>query len=189
MIHSFDWVHHYYMKYYNFKKRDLFSGPHLLGVLFIVAGVFAMTSPYFLDIGVSSTKATWVGIGATTLGIMVVSTFKGTWIDFEQNRVKEYTAFLGFKFGKWVDLPKFSRVRLYSKIRKTTNTPNGISPTLSGNIEEFIVLLVGENSETKFDFVFLKKKRACHDANIIAKNLGMNLDTCRSLTERALIVL
>ena len=57
------------MNSFNFKRRNLASGPHLLGVLLI-----------------SVDKALVVGIRAIILGLVIVSAYSGTLIDFTEKR-------------------------------------------------------------------------------------------------------
>ena len=64
------------MNHFNFKKRKLFTGPHLLGTLLIVAGLFALFSPYMLEVGTSMERVYTVGISSLLLGLLIVSFYQ-----------------------------------------------------------------------------------------------------------------
>jgi hypothetical protein len=69
------------MNKFNFKKRNLISGPHLLGPVLIIAGLFALVSPEFLKSGSSMEKILGVGVGAIIIGLGIISSYSGTLID------------------------------------------------------------------------------------------------------------
>src|SRR5690554_3798894 len=113
------------MKNYNFKRRSLFSGPHLLGVIFIAVGLFAIVSPAIFTSGSSLEKSFYVGAVAVILGSIIVSSYGGTEIDFRKNRVKDYFSILGYRFGEWAALPAIKKISAISVNYHATNTPNG----------------------------------------------------------------
>ena len=114
------------MKNFHFKKRDLFSGPHLLGVLLILAGIFALVSPTFLVVGSSTERVLLVGLGAFIIGLFILFSYSGTTIDFTQNKYKEYVSVGGYKLGQWSPLPTISSIHVIVRSAVTSNTPNGI---------------------------------------------------------------
>ncbi|QCR21634.1 hypothetical protein [Pontibacter sp. SGAir0037] len=62
------------MNYFNFKRRSLFSGPHLLGFLFIAVGIFSIVSPAIFANDTSFERALVVGAVAAIFGAMIAST-------------------------------------------------------------------------------------------------------------------
>ena len=164
------------VKNYNFKKRDLFSGPHLLGWILIAAGLFALISPAVLESDSSFEKILMVGTGAIAIGLVIVSSYHGILIDFTGNRSKEYFSLCGYKFGEWVELPKIVKVKLTSVQYRVTNTPNGISPTLSGNITDHRVLLYADKPAPVHSFIFAREERARREANHLASGFNTVLE-------------
>lgn len=51
------------MDYYNFQNRNFSSGPHLLGAIMIFAGLFVLTTPYFLVITTQVSRVYWLSGG------------------------------------------------------------------------------------------------------------------------------
>lgn len=164
------------MKNYLHTKISLFSGPHLLGMLFIVMGVFTLLSPAFLKSDSPPEQAYIIGIIATGLGIMIVTLYEGTAIDFQKKRVKTFTAFMGYRFGKWEALPKIDRVVVIKAHHSITNTPNGISPTLSGTVIEHRVFLYAENPRPVYQFTYSDQKRAVRAAQLLSSNLDVTFE-------------
>lgn len=142
------------MESFNFKRRNLVSGPHLLGTLLILAGLFALLSPVFFKNENSMERVLGVGIGAIILGLLIVSSYGGTFIDFTEKRFKEYFSIGGYKFGEWTTLPVILTVKVISTSYISTNTPNGISPTLSGRVTDFKILIYSKVSKPVFSFVY-----------------------------------
>ncbi|WP_373495816.1 hypothetical protein, partial [Aquiflexum sp.] len=135
------------MNKFNFKKRNLVSSPHLLGPVLIIAGMFALASPVFLESESAIEKIIGVGVGAIVIGLGIVSSYSGTLIDFTEKRFKEYFSIGGYKFGEWANLPDISTVKVISNSYVITNTPNGISPTFSGKVTDFRTFLYSDASK------------------------------------------
>ncbi|WP_373522259.1 hypothetical protein [Aquiflexum sp.] len=163
------------MNRFNFKKRNLVSGLHLLGPVLIIAGLFALLSPLFMESGSSMEKIIGVGVGAIVIGLGIVSSFSGTLIDFNEKRFKEYFSIVGYKFGEWADLPDISTVKVISNSYVITNTPNGISPTFSGKVTDFRTFLYSDASKPVFSFVYSNKNKAIKKAKKLASNLDAEL--------------
>lgn len=163
------------MNNFNFKKRNLISGPHLLGPVLIIAGLFALLSPLFLESESSIGKIIGVGVGAIVIGIGIVSSYSGTLIDFSEKRFKEYFSIVGFKFGEWTTLSEISTVKVISNSYVITNIPNGISPTFSGKVTDFRIFLYSDASKPVFSFVYSKKNKAVKQAKKLAFNLNAEL--------------
>ena len=160
------------MDYFNFKKRNLTSGPHLLGMLLIFAGLFALLSP---TSGSSLERIIVVGAGAITLGLLIVSSFSGTLIDFSQNRFKEYLSVCGYKFGNWTALPEIVKIRVISTSYISKNAPNGISPTFSGKVTDYKTLVYSITSNPVLSFDYSNMNKAVKHAKDLATNLNADL--------------
>ena len=163
------------MNSFNFKNRNLISGPHLLGTLLIIAGLFALVSPALLANGSSLERTFTVGIGAIIVGLLIITSHNGALIDFTQNRFKEYQSVLGYKFGEWTTLPEIVKVKVISNSYISSNTPNGISPTLSGNVMEFKILIYSKHSIPVLSFIYSNEDRAVKYARDLAFNLNAEL--------------
>lgn len=160
------------MDVYHHKRRALFSGPHLLGFLFTLAGIFSLISPYFIE-ETSPGRSLYIGIGGIGFGLTVLSSYGGTLVDFNGNKVKEYNAILGYKFGEWTNLPDITSVRLIAHSYEDTNISNGISPTLSGEVTDYIGVLCTQNEEPVVSLVYTKEKKAIAEIRKIADRLGV----------------
>ena len=164
------------MKSFNFKNRNLTSGPHLIGLLLVLAGIFALGSQLFLTNGSSTERELAVGTGALLIGILIISSYSGTLIAFNKKRVKEYVSIAGFKLGDWVALPDITRVRLASNSYISSNSPNGISPTLSGKVTDFKILLYSNTSQPIFSFNYSNKQKSIKQARLLAAALNVELE-------------
>ncbi|MEO9870722.1 hypothetical protein [Ekhidna sp.] len=162
------------MTQFNYKNRNLLSGPHLLGVLLIIAGLFALSSPLFMLVGGSSERVFGVGIGAILIGIGIVTSYEGTKIDFSKKRLKEYLSICGYKRGEWSDLAEIMKISIASKNYRTSNTPNGISPTISGISTHYEMLL--STSSHEYRFLYQNETKAIKDAKKLASGLNVSLD-------------
>ncbi|MEQ8470679.1 MAG: hypothetical protein RIC35_05815 [Marinoscillum sp.] len=163
------------MNKFNFRKRNLLSGPHLLGTLLIIAGLFAIVSPMFLKSDNPIERILAMGVGAVILGLLIVSSYSGTLIDFTKKKYKEYLSIFGYQFGEWIVLPNISKVRVIAVSYLSTNTPNGISPTLSGKVIEFKTMVYSSTSKPEFSFVYSNRDKALKHAKLLASNLNASL--------------
>ena len=163
------------MKYFNFKRRNILSGSHLLGTILIFAGVFVLLSPMFLASQISLEKSLIVGATSVIIGLIIASTYGGTLIDFAENKVKEYHSISGYKIGSWTKLPAISTVSVISVSYFSRNIPNGISPTFSGTITEFRILLLSESLTPVLTFKYKNKNLAVDEAKQLATTLRATL--------------
>jgi hypothetical protein len=163
------------LRVFNYKIRSLFSGPHLLGSLLILAGFIAFASPAILESESSLEKIIGVGAGAVILGLLIISSYSGTLIDLTGKRYKDYQSIGGYKLGEWNTLPDILKVRVISDSYLSTNTPNGISPTLSGKVTRFRISLYSSGSEPVHSFLYSNRKKAIKEANLLASNLNADL--------------
>lgn len=163
------------MNNFNFKRRNLVSGPHLLGSLLLIAGLFALVSPVFFKNESSIERVLAVGMGAILLGLVIVSSYGGTLIDFTEKRFKEYFSIGGYKFGEWTALPLIRTVKVISTSYTSTNKPNGISPTFSGKVTDFKTLICSNASKPVLSFMYSNKDKAVKHAKRLASNLNADL--------------
>jgi hypothetical protein len=163
------------MNHFNFKNRNLSSGPHLLGILLIIAGLFALISPAFLKSAYSLERVLAVGIGALIVGIIIISSYDGTLIDFTRKRFKEYFSIGGYKFGKWLALPDILKIKVISTSYLSSNTPNGISPTLSGKVTDYKTVIYSNSSIPVFSFKYSTLDNAVTHARRLAADLNADL--------------
>lgn len=164
-----------YMKNFHYKKRNLVAGPHLLGTLLMVAGIFALLSPTFLEGKSSIERVFAVGIGALLLGLVITFTYGGTHIDFKQKRFIEYLSIGGYSMGKWMPLPDLIKIKVISKSQLVTKKPNGISPTLSGKVTKSKILLYQNSSKPLFSFEYSNLDSAVKNAKRLAAELNAEL--------------
>ncbi len=163
------------MNKYNFKRRDLASGPYLLGLLLIMAGLFALVSPLIFEVEISTTRVLVVGGGAIAIGVLLSTTYKGTLIDLSGKRVKEYQSVCGYSFGEWRVLPDILTVKVISATYVSTNIANGISPTLSMKLTDFMTYLYSDASQPVLSFVYSNREKAVSHAKLLADSLNAKL--------------
>ncbi len=163
------------MNTFRFKRRNLISGPHLLGSLLIMAGLVVLISPVFFSTEDPLGRVFAVGVGAILLGLVIVSSYRGTLIDFSRKRTKDYYSICGFKFGDWTALPDILTVEVISAHKRISNTPNGISPTLSGKVIEFQTLLYSTAFQPHLSFVYTNRREAVKQAGRLAAGLNANM--------------
>ncbi len=170
------------MNNFNFKRRSLFLGPHFLGTLLIIAGLFALVSPTFLKSESPLERVLMVGIGAIAIGLFIVSTYSGTFIDFPQKRFKDYLSVGTYKFGEWMILPEISKIKVISTRYISHNTPNEISPTISGTVTDFMILVYSTSSKPIFSFKYSNRESAVKHAKSL--NSHLNVDLVLNMPER-----
>lgn len=123
-----------------------------------------------------------VGTGAIIVGLFIISSYDGTLIDFTQKRFKEYVSIGGYKFGEWVALPDILKIKVISTTYIRGNTPNGISPTLSGKVTDFKTLIYSNTSKPEFSFKYSSMDEAVKHARRLAADL--NADLVLNIQER-----
>jgi hypothetical protein len=144
----------------------------LLAICLIAAGLIVLLVPFFFEVDTDSQKIGLVGGGAFLIGMLLISIYSGTLIDFQKHRFREYQSILWFKFGKWEALPRIEHVELIHHSFRSTNTPNGISPTLSQQVTIYKCVLL--SNSTKFLALdYTKEKDAIADLEEIREGLGI----------------
>lgn len=160
----------------NYKRRNLFTGPRFLGVLFLLAGIALLIIPSAVESLETTSRTLWVGSGAIVFGLFVMSTQSGTFISFDQLRLKEYTLILGFKQGEWISISDVSILSIETETSRTSNTPNGISPTLSRNGTHYWVHMYSSNSTLIHSILYNEKELALEHSKLIATHLNAELN-------------
>lgn len=120
-------------------------------------------------------RALGVGTGALAFGFIIVTSYGGILIDFSGNRFKEYVSIGGYKTGEWTTLPVIVTVKVISTSYKSTNTPNGISKSLSGKVTDFTTLIYANTSSPVLSFVCSDRNKAVRQAKYLAANLNADL--------------
>lgn len=149
----------------------------MLGILFVAVGLIVVLSPLVVQPRVSLEKIYWVGVVAMALGLGLVTTYQGTLINTDEKKFRNYISVVGIKFGQWIPLPMISKVKVISSTSRRTNIPNGISPTFSGTITDYSVLIYEKHNAKPFlRFSFNKKNKALAKADSLSKLLGVPKD-------------
>jgi len=164
------------MQQFNYSRRNLASGFHLLGVLFILGGVFALLSPLFISSGLPIERTRLVGIVFILVGFLITQLYTGIQLDGDQKRFREYLSIIGIRLGKWEPLPTFSSIKWKEINRTSSNIPNGVSPTLSGTITFYRVILYGEDTKMVFSFDYKKNEKAIEKAQELESILNTKID-------------
>lgn len=153
------------------KNQFHWSGFHLIGVLLISIALIIWVTSYLID-NKTDPLTLYMIVGISfLLGLLSLSTFTGTIIDFESNKFKEYQSIFWVKFGEWQELPKIELAELILHSFRRTNTPNGISLTLSREITIYKCVLLANG--TKFLALdFPKEKDAVVALEEIKKGIG-----------------
>jgi hypothetical protein len=153
-------------------KSSGINGTQLLGLILLAAGSIVLLVPLFFEVNTDPQEIGLVGGGSFLIGLLMISIYSGTLIDFEENRFKEYQSILWVKIGDWHELPKIDKVELIHHTFQSRNTPNGISPTLSQIITIYkCVLLVDGTKFLALDYN--QEKDAVMDLEKIKSGLGI----------------
>ncbi|WP_208110523.1 hypothetical protein [Algoriphagus boseongensis] len=129
------------------------KGYLLAGSILILMGMVVFIVPFFHEVETDPSKIVLVGGIPFLSGIVLISTYSGTTIDFEKKQLKKYQSILWFKLGKWENLPRIETAELVHYTYQSRNTPNGISPTISAEITTYkcVIKLEGKKLQV-FDY-------------------------------------
>jgi hypothetical protein len=145
--------------YYYKNSNASISGPRLLGFILAAAGLLVLISPWIIASGSSIEKTIAVGVIAGLIGIILVSLSSGILVDFDGHRIKHFQNVLWMKLGDWEPIPRVQNVELIHHSYRSKNVPNGITPTMSGQMTMYkCVLKFDEGVILSLDF--LKEKEA-----------------------------
>ena len=136
----------------------------------------------FIEAGEKLQKTLWVGISAFIAGLLIINTYEGTLINLDDNKVKDYFSFCGFKTGNWRKLPVVKAIKLVPIEQKTSNTPNGISPTFSTIKSSCKIILFFSPEHPTYAFSYTNKTVAQKKLKLLSEKLlgdkihGINVD-------------
>ncbi|EPR67766.1 hypothetical protein ADICYQ_3192 [Cyclobacterium qasimii M12-11B] len=116
-------------------------------------------------------KTLWVGISAFIAGLLIINTYEGTLIDLNEKKIKEYFSFCGFKTGDWKKLPPVKAIKLVPIEQKTTNLPNGISPTFSTIKSSYEIILFFSPEYPTYTFSYTDKSVAKKKLKLLSEKL------------------
>jgi len=162
------------MHFYNYKRRDLRIGAHLLGSILLLISLFVLVSPLFVEAGDNLQKTLWVGSISFFVGLLIINTYEGTLINLDDNKIKDYLSFCGFKTGDWRKLPPVKAIKLVPIEQKTTNTPNGISPTFSSIRSSYQIILFFTPEHPIYTFSYTNKSVAQKKMKLLSAKLLVN---------------
>lgn len=154
------------------KNRTLWEGFHLMGMILIAVAAALLLFYLFSDFPTDQdTLATLVG-ALLLFGLIAVSSYSGTVLDFEHHRYKSFQNLLWIKLGSWKTLPEIDHAEMIIHTFRSENFRNGITPTLSSETTVYkCVLLSGGTKFLAFDFA--KEKDAIRALLEIKQRLGL----------------
>lgn len=161
---------------FDHKSEYFFGDAARLWWLFCLAGLFAWVSPFLFDLDVSNLRVAIVGFVAIIIGIILKFNYYGLQIDLSNNRIRNYTAILGFKIGDWQKCPPFQKITLTSKNVSSWNTPNGISPTFKSNTSIYTIALFSNADNPDFFIQTENKNIADRNAKQLSELLNIKVD-------------
>lgn len=135
---------------FDHKSGYFFGEAAKLWWVFIVAGLFAWISPLLVHLDVSNLRVAIIGLIAIIIGTILKLNYFGLQIDQSNNRIRNYTTFLGIKTGVWQKSPQVIKITVTSKNVSTWNTPNGISPTYKSNTVIYTIALFSISDNPDF---------------------------------------
>lgn len=157
---------------FNHSYRSMLSGGRLFGLVLIFLGLVVILTAVFVEVETNTLKIALVAGIPFLIGVILVSTYTGTLLDFENRKYKEYQTLLFFKLGEWKKLPKIEHAEMILHSFRSRNLPNGMSPTLSGEVTIYKCVLISNG--TKFLALdFEKEKAAVAALKKVKEGLGL----------------
>mgnify|MGYP003662305248 FL=1 len=129
------------------RQNDGTRGPRLLGQILLASGIFVILVPLFVDLDTDPLKLALVGGGAVLFGIILSSIKSRIVFAFERKLYKESHSILWFKSGEWEPLPEIDHAELIHHSFRTSYTPNGITPTLNGQVTLYKIVLLANGAK------------------------------------------
>lgn len=160
-----------------YKSGYFFGDAAKLWWIFILAGIFALISPYIIEPNVSMLRILIIGIISIVVGTLLKLNFSGPQIDENRNRIRNFTAVMGIKTGVWQDSPEFKKITLTSSNVISWNTPNGISPTFKSYSTLYTIALSSNAENPDFFIQTDKKKKALVMAKQFSDLFGVAVET------------
>lgn len=160
------------MHKFNYTKRSLWNGSHLIGAILICAGLIILVTSFFINQETDQLTLT-VMVGCFLfLGLLIMSTFTGKLLDFKDSKIKNYQSVLWIKFGEWQPLPVVDKVDLILHSYRSSGFSNGISPSISYDITVFKVVLIGQNTLV-MNLDYSSQKKASKALEELKKGFGL----------------
>lgn len=159
------------MRHFHYINRK--NGIQKLGGILILTGLIVVTIPFFVDVETAFSKVLLVSGVPLTLGLIIISTYGGVLLDFEAHKLKKYHSIFWIKWGEWQSLPEIENAELIHHTYRETNTPNGISPTLSREVTVYKCVLV-VNREKFMVFDYSREKDAITALDIIRNGFKLS---------------
>ncbi len=141
----------------------------------MLVGLFAIISPHFITLQVTTLKASLVGVFMLLLGLTLRLNHSGVQINSSAGLIRDYTAVFGFKKGQWLPLNDLTRLELTSKKVVSWNTPNGISPTFKSGVTTYTIGLFSVEAYPKYILQTISKLKADKSANTLSILLDLPL--------------
>ncbi len=160
------------MSVFDHTKRKRFEGSHLIGILLIAAGSIIGVLSIFIDFNAPYNNMLPLIICLLVIGLILIFTFSGLEIDFTRNVLREYFSFCGIKLGKWTPVPPIRKIKLKSSSQKIVNVKNGISPTMSGTVREYRIVLYANQATPFLSFSYSKKEESLRNAELFSINFN-----------------
>lgn len=142
----------------DFRLRYFFGDAGKLWFVFMLAGLFALMSPYILELDVTKTRTVIIGSVFICIGVLLKSCYMGIQIDPQKKRFRYFNAYFWIKFGSWMDLPLLEKVVHTSKKVTFWNTPNGVSPTFKGRATIYTLGLFSNKNQP--DIIIQSEKQS-----------------------------
>jgi hypothetical protein len=127
---------------------------------------FGLSSSYagyvFIACGIFTSTFSLLALTLLIPGFFMAYTYNGTFIDFDNKRLKPYTALFGvFKTGKWIDVNQFSRFKIIKATKKYT-TYSRANVRFDMNVSDIELLIINRSDSKK---VILNKYGNFEDAH------------------------
>lgn len=153
-----------------FRKPFWSTGSNIPGLVLVLAGISVLLSPLF---GADQSLKIWlVGFAAIGIGAVILTSYSGVLLDLRQKRFKRFDQIAGWKFGDWEDLSSVEKVDIIQHEYRSTNIPNGVSPTLSGLILVHKLVLLSD-SKVILEWDYSNAKKAAEALQRVKEGLGL----------------
>jgi len=118
-----------------------------IGMLFGQTVVFAGYS--FMVFGFIGAFFNLTGLILVVAGMFMALTYEGTNIDYDSRKIRSYTCLFGlFKTGRWHNVDRFNRFKIYRSKRSSTTYSRGNVP-LTLKSSDIRLALLNENGKLR----------------------------------------
>ena len=130
-----------------------------LGVMFLIIGIWRIS---VLD---------WIGILILIIALLILFITFGVIFDFENKKIKKYSAVFGFKKGVWIDISSAKNIFLTEIKQSQTTNLLSISRTDKMLVCKLFITL----SDKKIGIITGKKNKITKIANEISQNMKVEI--------------